>query len=74
MLAQWGAPDQLERYDLNKWASSELHPSVVPELVTSEPNCPADGPVSLQAAPGMLHEVMAGKQHTCTGYVSVVAQ
>ena len=37
MLAQWDHAAQLERYDLSKWASPELHPSVVPELVKSEP-------------------------------------
>ena len=41
MLAQWdhAHADQLERYDLSKWASPELHPSVVPELVAGEPIC-----------------------------------
>ena len=41
MLAQWDLShaDQLERYDLSKWASPELHPSVVPELVAGDPIC-----------------------------------
>ena len=36
MLAQWDEAGQLERYDLSKWASPELHPSVVPELVAGD--------------------------------------
>ena len=39
MLAQWDHADQLERYDLSKWASPDLHPSVVPELVAGDPVC-----------------------------------
>ena len=54
MLAQWDRADQLERYDLRKWTSPDWHPSVVLELVKSEPNCcllcQGDGPVSLKAA------------------------
>ena len=36
MLAQWEQPDQLDHYDLSKWASPELHPSVVPQLVAGK--------------------------------------
>ena len=39
MLAQWNHADQLESYDLSKWASPELHRSVVPELVAGDPTC-----------------------------------
>ena len=50
MVAQWDRADQLERYDLSKWATPELHPSVVPELVTREPSscrlCQGEEPVS----------------------------